>query len=117
MDLPTRLQIANILGNFHIWKGRLPSVTIMGRSYPAERASLSTFPKNNQIVLDGILCLKSCMDADGKCQYKSKILSKSITESSPETKTIESKPNNILEEKEKIPEEECPVCKYMKVGI
>jgi len=71
MDLPTRFKYSGVLGNKDVWKGKLNATTVLGAQYPSESGSLSTFPWNKQIVLEGRLCLKSTMDNDGNCNYKS----------------------------------------------
>eukprot|EP01041_Mallomonas_annulata_P004523 gene4523-8983_t len=122
MDLPTRLQKEGILYSKTIWKGRLPNIILFGRHYPAEKVSLTTIPWNNQIVIDGILCLASCIDKDGNCNFsKSNMTTMSPIPDNKTAQQPDTQPASTPQTegaKQHIPNEqdECPVCRYMKGG-
>ena len=123
MDLPTRLQLANVVRGKQVWKGRISSQTVLGRSYPAEKASFTGFAFADQVVVDGHICSSDHVDDEGACNFDRAGLSESgeppaasEEENNSTDSSSSSRSSDSSSDSSPAKERECPVCQYMKGG-
>ena len=135
IDLPTRLQDANVVRGKSFWKGRIIAGRVLDRSYPAEKASFTEIIVPKQLVVDGYLCSSEFVDDKGHCLFdrtqietssstdnhhshnikSTEEINKTTTNSSSSSSSSSSSdhPNSTNNDETT---HECPVCKYMKAG-
>ena len=139
LDIPTRLQaVKNIRDGGTFWKGRLPSASVKGTSYPAiSGVRYTPLPVNKQIVVEGYICSSRFADSEGNCGYdrsldkeEQEIAAKIANTPAATTATpvpapaSEEAPAKVVVRTDPSSEHsdanadasECPVCRYMKGG-
>ncbi|MCL4419853.1 hypothetical protein M1146_07230, partial [Patescibacteria group bacterium] len=126
LDLPTRLRDNKIsLENKTFWKGRISSSQVLGKHYPAIKASVILFPFSEQAIGDGHLCSHLHFDhKEYKCTYDISLEVEKelpISDKSSNTSSVSSEVTSSKQiEEESLPEPgqapECPICRYLKAG-
>ena len=132
IDLPTRLQDANVVRGKSFWKGRISAGRVLDKSYPAEKASFTEISVQKQLVVDGYLCSSEFVDDKGHClfdraqidtssssdNHNSNVKStEDTTKTSGSSSSSSSSSNNSQSStNDGDTTNECPVCKYMKAG-
>jgi hypothetical protein len=109
-DLPTRMKMVNPRFNSP-WNGQLIFANMYGNSYPTVKASFSSLPFKNQLVLDGRLCSSRFLNDKGECTFDRSMIKADISQANDSSVSP-----NIEEEREGDDVNECPVCKFMKRG-
>ena len=83
----------------------------------ANNISVTLFPFNKQIVLDGRICRSDLFDKDGNCNFdRSQIVIDENLVKDSEIKSYSSSSSSLSTESSSQVASECPVCRFMKGG-